>query len=132
VITDFLLEHSALVPVALLLIPIVALTLVPGSTDVSGVACSFQFVMPRPGSVELLANVALLFPAVYFAALATKRPVATFTVAVVLSAVIEAIQALIPALARSCDTGDWAMNCLGALIAAILAAITLSLANRIG
>ncbi len=158
-ITDFLLEHSALVPVTLILIPlacaglafvlvslgaerflpvvagaslipIVALTLVPGSTPVDGINCTFQFVMPRLGSVELLANIALLFPAVYFTALATKRPVATFAAGVALSAGVEATQALIPALSRSCDTGDWAMNCLGALAAAVLAAITLAIAER--
>ena len=154
-ITDFLLEHAALVPVALLAIAaacvgvgfavmrgrryqwlralvvvsgllVIALTLVPVSGDLGGRHCTVQFFVPTLGSVELLANVALLFPLTFFAALATRRPLVVLGAATVLSAAIEGVQALVPAIGRACDTNDWAMNTAGAVVAALLALITLA------
>ena len=153
-ITDFLLEHSALVPVALLALavacvgvgililragrqdvlralvvlsalPVIALTLVPASGGLGVRHCEVQFSLPTLGSVELLANVALLFPLTFFAALATRRPLLVLVGATALSAAIEAVQALLPAIARSCDTNDWAMNTAGAVVATSLAAALL-------
>ena len=154
-ITDFLLEHAALVPAALLAIAVVcvlvgvvtlrarrqgvlralvvvsalavvALTLVPAGGDPGDRGCTVQFFVPTLGSVELLANVALLFPLTFFSALASRRPVVVLAAATVLSALIEALQAVVPAIGRACDTNDWAMNTAGALVAAALAAATLS------
>ena len=82
--------------------------------------CALQFSFPTLGSVELLANVALLLPVIFFATLATGRPGLTMLAGTALSAAIEGVQALVPAIGRSCDTNDWAMNTLGALVAAVL------------
>jgi hypothetical protein len=161
VITNVLLDNSALVPVALFLVvavcvgvgllvlrarrygrrilwvlvalsvlPVVALTLVPTSRRVDGVGCVVQFSMPSPGSVELLANVALLFPPVFFATFATRRPLLMAAAGAGLSAAIEACQAVVPAIGRACATNDWAMNVLGTVLAALLAAATIALATR--
>lgn len=151
-ITDFLLDHSALVPGALALValictvvgyvalrldrpggrllpalavvaalPVLALTMSPTGRDASTRGCTVQFAWPGAGSVELLANVALLLPVAVFAALATRRPWAVLVAGVGASAAIEAVQALVPAIGRACDTNDWAMNSLGVL-AGVLAA----------
>jgi hypothetical protein len=149
VITNFLLDHPALVPVmmavipvgcvvvgyvlrarrilwtlaGLSLLPVAALTLSP----VAGrrvVSCVVQFSMPRLGSVELLANVALFVPPVFFATLATRRPLLTLAAGTALSAAIEVVQGLVPAIGRACDTNDWAMNTAGAVLAVLLATAT--------
>jgi hypothetical protein len=114
--------------VALSMVPVVALTLTPVSGRVF-VVCVFQFSMPTFGSVELLANVALLFAPVYFAALATRRPLSMLSAGVVLSAAIEAVQALLGDIGRSCDTNDWVMNSAGAVVAALLAWATMAVAR---
>ncbi|MFI5564941.1 VanZ family protein [Amycolatopsis japonica] len=147
-ITNFLLDHSALVPVAILLValvcavlghlfsakhrvlwtlagvalvPVVALTLVPTRRTIDEILCTVQFSLPTLGSVELLANVALFLPPVFFATLASRRPVTMFAAGSALSAVIEALQAFVPAIGRACDTNDWLMNTIGALLAAGMA-----------
>jgi len=158
-ITDFLLDHSALVPGALLgialacaalgyaalrrgpggsallraltalaLLLVLALTLAPAGGGAER-RCTVQFALPALGRVELLANVALLLPAVVFATLATRRPWAVLAGGVALSAAIEAAQAGIPAIGRACDTNDWAMNCLGVVAGVVLARATLALAG---
>jgi len=160
-ITNFLLDHSALIPVTmaviaivcvglgylllrarrrnvhrllwtlagLSLLPVVALTLLPTSGR-SFAFCVVQFSMPTLGSVELLANVALFFPPVFFATLATRKPLLTLAAGTALSAAIEIIQGLLPAIGRSCDTNDWAMNTAGAVVAVILASATMALTRR--
>ncbi|EMD22382.1 VanZ family protein [Amycolatopsis azurea] len=156
-ITNFLLDHSALVPVAILLVallcavlgllfagrrrilwalagvslvPVFALTLVPTGRTIDEIVCTVQFSLPTLGAVELLANVALFLPPVCFAALASRRPLAMLAAGSALSAVIEALQALVPAIGRACDTNDWLMNTLGAILGALLAAGTARPANR--
>ncbi|WP_329057899.1 VanZ family protein [Amycolatopsis sp. NBC_01480] len=160
-ITDFLLDNSALVPVVLLLIavvclsagylilrtrqhghrilrvlvvlsvlPVVALTLVPASSPADYVACVVQFSVPTVTRVELLANVALFFPPVFFATLATRRPLLMLVAGAGISAAIEAVQALVPAIGRACDTNDWAMNTIGTILAVLLASATIALTNR--
>lgn len=151
-ITDFLLDHSALIPGALALValastavgyvalrlgrpglpllpalvvvaalPVLALTMAPTGRDISTRGCTVQFAWPGAGSVELLANVALLLPVTVFAALATCRPWAVLIAGTGASAAIEAVQALLPAIGRACDTNDWAMNSLGVLAGALVA-----------
>ena len=151
-ITDFLLDHSALVPGALALValiciavgyaalrlgrpgvpllpalavvaalPVLALTMAPTGRGGSTRGCTVQFAWPGAGSVELLANVALLLPVAVFAALATHRPWAVLVIGIGASAAIEAVQALVPAIGRACDTNDWAMNSLGLLAGALAA-----------
>ena len=148
-ITNFLLDHAALVPVAILvlalvcaaigwfareqrrilwvlaalaLLPIFALTLVPAPRSrIDRVTCALQVSAPTLGSVELLANVALFLPPVLFAAVASRRPLVALAAGIALSVVIEASQALVAAIGRACDTGDWLMNTIGAVVGAALA-----------
>ncbi|SDF17938.1 VanZ like family protein [Blastococcus aurantiacus] len=160
-ITDFLLDHSALVPGALGLaalvcalvghavlrvarpgspvipalavvaaVGVLVLTMPPTGRGASIRGCTVQFAWPGPGSVELLANVALLMPVVVFATLATRRPWAVLGAGSGASAAIEAVQALVPAIGRACDTNDWAMNTLGVVVATGIAGATLALADR--
>jgi glycopeptide antibiotics resistance protein len=117
---------------ALSVVPVVALTLVPTPTrrmdDIP--LCTPDFAVPTLTSVEMVANVALLFPLVYFAALATRRPLLMLAAGVALSAGIETLQALVRSLGRACTGNDWAMNSAGAAGAALLAGCTIALANR--
>lgn len=162
-ITNFLLDHAALVPVvlavlavacvgigyvasrsrhrqrltwvlvALSMLPVVALPLVPAANSrLANVSCTVQFFVPTLGSVELLSNVALFLPMVFFATLATRRPLATLAAGACLSAAIEALQALAPAIGRACDTNDWLMNTLGAAIGVLLALGTITIVRRRG
>ena len=96
------------------MVPVVGLTLVPAARPLFREdVCTVQFALPSLGSVELLANVALLVPLALFAALATRRPLVVLAGAVATSAAIEAVQALLPTLQRACATSDWAMNSAG-------------------
>jgi hypothetical protein len=159
-ITNFLLDNPVLVPVAmaviavvcvgvgyllmrvrrydhrilwmlvgLSLLPVPALTLLP-VLGRSFVFCVVQFAAPTLGSVELLANVSLFFPSVFFATLATRRPVLMLVAGMALSAAIEVVQGLFPAIGRSCDTNDWAMNTAGIVVAVLLAGATVAFARR--
>lgn len=160
-ITNFLLDNSALVPLAMLLvavvcsaagyllprsrldrgaslvlvalslIPVVALTLVPTARPREEILCVVQFALPTFGTVELLANVALLFPAAFFATIATRRATLVFAAGVVISSAIEAVQALVPGIGRACDTNDWLMNTIGTAAAVLLASATIALAGRV-
>jgi hypothetical protein len=159
VITDFLLDHSAVVPVALLLLavvcvlvgglilrsrryghrlaavlatlsvlPVLVLTLVPAANSrTDHVICTVQFFVPTLTSVELLANLALFFPPTFFGTLATRRPLLMLAAGAGLSGAIETLQALVPAIGRACDTNDWAMNSIGAVIGVLVASCTLAL-----
>jgi VanZ family protein len=109
---------------------VIALTLVPAGRRMDEVMCTLQFAAPTLGRVELLANVALLFPLVFFAALATRRPLLTLAAGALLSAAIEAAQAVVPAIGRACDTNDWAMNTIGAVVAVLAASVTTRLLTR--
>ncbi|MFC9251534.1 VanZ family protein [Amycolatopsis thailandensis] len=156
-ITNFLLDHSALVPVAILLValvcavlgllcagrrrilwalagvslaPVFALTLVPTGRTIDEIGCTVQFSLPTLGAVELLANVALFLPPACFAALASRRPLTTLAAGSVLSALVEALQAVVPAIGRACDTNDWLMNTIGAVLGVLLAAGTRWLVDR--
>ena len=94
------------------------------------VSCQVEWVLPVPGAVEPFANVVLFVPAVFLAALLTRRPLTAAAFGVVGAALIEALQALLPTLGRSCSTGDWLANSIGALIAAGLAWIARANAAR--
>lgn len=114
---------------ALSLIPVAALTLLP-TPGRSFVFCVYQFEMPTMRAVELLSNVALFFPVVFFTTLATDKPLLTLTAGTALSESIEIIQGLIPAIGRSCDTNDWIMNTAGMITATLLATATTRLTRR--
>ncbi|WP_222196077.1 VanZ family protein [Modestobacter italicus] len=154
-----LVEHAALVPLALVLVvlgstlighlvlrrrprlltallglallPVVVLTLVPsGTSRGDDVGCTVQFAVPTLGSVELLANVALFLPPALLGTLLTRRPLLVLAAAAALSGAIEALQALVPALGRACDTNDWLMNTAGASVGVALAVVLLALTDR--
>ena len=101
------------------LLPIVLLTLVPTSREVLE-RCAVSWYLPTFGRVELMANVILFVPPVLLAAIASRRPLVAFLGGVAGSAAVELVQALTPALGRSCDTNDWLTNSIGAAIGAVL------------
>jgi hypothetical protein len=111
------------------LLPVVLLTLVPTGREVFE-RCAVGWVLPTFGRVELMANVVLFVPPVLLAAVATRRPVLALLGGVAASAAIETVQALVPALGRSCDTNDWLSNTIGALLGAALAAAAIWLERR--
>jgi len=113
----------------LAVLAVIPLTFLPGELRRSDVFCTVQFAWPAWGAVETLANIALLLPAVFFLTLLVRRPVLIVLVASACSAGIELIQAFLPALGRACDTNDWEMNTIGAVVGALLAVFTLAL-NR--
>ncbi|MET9292475.1 VanZ family protein [Streptomyces sp. NPDC003077] len=68
-----------------------------------------------------LLNVALFVPLGFFGLLATRRPLAIVLGAPALSATIEVSQALIPPIARNCDSSDFVANTIGAWLGVVLA-----------
>lgn len=110
------------------LLGVTALTFSP-SGDPGPVSCTVQFSVPFAG-LDTLANIALLLPAVLFAALSTGRPLPVFLAGTGLSALIETAQMLVPVLGRACDTNDWWMNTIGAAIGALLSLAILVLDRR--
>ncbi|GAA2363306.1 hypothetical protein GCM10009854_48770 [Saccharopolyspora halophila] len=160
-ITNYLLTYSTLVPIVLVLVGTIcvgtgylvlrsrrcgsgtlwilvvlsafpiAFTLVPTSTRMDDVTCVVQFAAPTLTRVELLANVAVFFPVVFFVTLATRRRLLMVLVGTSFSAAIEAVQAMVPAIGRACDTNDWAMNTIGTILAVMLANATIALASRV-
>ena len=153
-ITDYLLRHPWLSPAALgllvifgpvagawlvsrtklawwlcgfSLVPVAVTTLIPTARRLEGF-CAVQWSLPTPSRVELMANVVLFVAPVLLFAVATRRPASALLLGVALSVIIELVQALVPAIGRSCDTTDWSSNTIGAAIGAALgwAALRLS------
>ena len=116
---------------ALSTLPVFALTLVPSGRSQERIFCTVQFSLPAWGTVELLANLALFCPPAFFAVLVTRRPLVVFALASGVSALIEGVQALVPAIGRACDTNDWTMNTVGALVGVLLASGTLAFQHRL-
>ena len=115
---------------ALAALPVIALTLVPTSISrPDDLVCTVQFSVPTLGGVETLANIALFFPLTFFAALATRRPLLVLVAGSGLSAAIEALQAVAPAIGRACDTNDWMMNTIGTAVGVLLAWVTMTVAK---
>jgi VanZ family protein len=108
---------------------VLALTMTPAGDGGNGTFCTVQFSIPFQG-IDTLANVALLFPLTLFAALLTRRPVWVVAAASGLSAAIELVQALLPNLGRACDTNDWFMNTVGAVLAGLLSAGIIAVNRR--
>jgi hypothetical protein len=77
-----------------------------------------------------VANVILFLAPVVLMATATRRPVVVAAVAIALSAGVELLQALAPALGRSCSTSDWLANSIGAVLGGALAWAGLRLARE--
>ena len=113
---------------ALSLMPVAALTFVPVDREVFA-RCTFQWALPTPGRVELMANLVLFVAPALLATVATRRPLVVLLGAVVGSAAIEALQAAVTALGRSCDSTDWSSNAIGAAIGVLLGVAALRLAR---
>jgi hypothetical protein len=147
VITNVLIEHPWLSPSALLLliavgpllcrwsvprprlawsfaglslVPVVLLTLAPVDRDVFE-RCAMQWALPTPGRVELMANVVLFVTPVMLTGVALRRPGLAALLGCGLSASLELMQAMVPAIGRSCDTNDWLSNSVGSGIGAAIA-----------
>jgi hypothetical protein len=82
--------------------------------------CEAAWSLPTPDRVEPFANLVLFIPIAFLIAVAAKRPLLGLLAGAAFSALIEAVQALLPAIGRSCDTGDFVANSLGALGGAVL------------
>lgn len=114
---------------ALGLLAVLVLTMSPEGFRSGGVSCTVQFSVPFQG-IETLANIALLMPTTLFLGLALQRPVIALIAASGLSVLLELVQAVTPALGRACDTNDWMMNTIGAVIGALGAAVILGINRR--
>lgn len=106
------------------LVPVLALTLVPVDRDPTE-RCVVQWSLPTPGRVELMANVVLFVAPVLLGGVATRRPHLVLLVAIAVSTGLELLQAVVPAIGRSCDTNDVLSNSIGALVGAGLALLAL-------
>ncbi|MBO9041514.1 MULTISPECIES: VanZ family protein [Curtobacterium] len=114
---------------AVALVAVLVLTLLPDGARPGGATCTAQFSVPFQG-IDTLANVAMLLPLVLFLGTATNRPLTVLAGAVALSAVIELVQALAPVLGRRCDTNDWFMNSVGAVLGAVIALVICAIIRR--
>lgn len=117
-----------LILAAISLMGALVLTLSTDDNRSSGASCTVQFSVPFQG-LDTLANVAMLIPLSLFLGLATRRPLLTLAGVSGLSAFLELVQALIPALGRSCDTNDWFMNIVGGLLG-VLGAVSITALDR--
>ena len=106
------------------IVPVALLTLVPVDRELVA-RCTVQWSLPTPGRVELMANVVLFVGPALLAGVAARRPALAFVCLSGLSGALEALQALVAGLGRSCDTTDWVSNTIGAAIGAGLAAAAL-------
>jgi hypothetical protein len=122
---------GSLVPrLAALLLPaslalILAATLSPTAHRLAGVGQCGTHLTTTGGltSMQGLLNVLLFVPAAGMLTLASGRPADGIAAGIGLSAAVEAVQALIPQLGRSCQLHDLIANTLGAFAGVGLAAI---------
>lgn len=111
---------------------VAGLTLYPDGAPGSAVTCAVEWPYLAPTAVESTANVLLFVVPTFLLAVWWRRPLVAIGVGVGTSAVIEAVQALVPAIGRACDTGDWVTNGIGAVIGGAVAAVGLVWARRRG
>ncbi|MEU8223339.1 VanZ family protein [Kribbella sp. NPDC048915] len=83
-------------------------------------------------SIQGLLNVALFVPAAGMVTLAGARPGDGIAAGVGMSAAVEAVQALVPQLGRSCQVHDLIANSVGAVCGVGLAVGVQSLTRRVG
>ncbi|WP_072314958.1 VanZ family protein [Agrococcus sp. Marseille-P2731] len=107
------------------------LTLLPSPRELEiGCAIEWDVSLTAP---EPLANIVLLVPFALLVGVAIGRPAAGaalgFAAGALLSALVEAVQALVPAIGRSCSTGDLLANAIGAAIGGLLALVALHLSR---
>ncbi|MBE7323526.1 VanZ family protein [Nocardioides sp. Y6] len=123
-------QRTTAVLLALALLVVAALTLVPTSRDLER-GCWVEWTVPTPGAVELVANVILFVPVVLLLGVLLQRPLLALLTASAGSLLVETVQALAPALGRSCSTNDWLSNTIGAALGALLAVLALVLHRRL-
>lgn len=123
-------QRTTGVLLALALLVVAALTLVPTSRDLER-GCWVEWTVPTPGAVELVANVILFVPVVLLLGVLLQRPLLALLMASAGSLLVETVQALAPALGRSCSTDDWFSNTIGAALGAVLAAVALLIDRRV-
>lgn len=113
---------SFLLPASFALIP--AATLSPTAHQLSGVGNCGTHLTTTGGltSLQGLLNVLLFVPAAGMLTLASGRPADGIAAGIGLSAAVEAIQALIPPLGRSCQLHDLIANTLGVFAGVSLSA----------
>jgi VanZ family protein len=85
--------------------------------------------LPTFGRVELAANVVLLVAPALLAAVVSRRPLVALAALSALSALVETVQAVAPALGRSCSTDDWLSNTIGVVVGVALGWLALRLAR---
>lgn len=89
-------------------------------------ACSLSYGWEPFRSQEGELNVLLFVPVGAFGLLALRRVRVALPAGVLLSAAIEAVQALVPSMGRACDTADLQTNATGTLLGCLLAAAVLA------
>ena len=99
---------------AVSMLPLALLTLVPVDRELFA-RCEVRWELPTLTGPESLANILLFIAPVLLAGVATRRPVLAALAGSALSVVVEAVQAAVPAIDRSCDSGDWINNTIGAV-----------------
>ena len=110
-----------------------ALTLTPGSDDIIG--CRFALpstlgLLQLPRLTQMSLNTLMPMPLGFFGALAVRRLGLFFAVIVALPIAIEATQALIPALGRSCTMQDVVNNVVGGLVGVLVGTVLRALFMR--
>ena len=115
---------------AVALLAVAAATMYPDGAPGTAVRCAATLPRWSPTAVETVANVLLFVPPALLAGVLTRRPVRMAIAGCGLSALVEATQALVPAIGRACDTSDLVTNSVGALLGGMLAIAALAIGRR--
>lgn len=108
------------------LLAVLGLTLFPEGVRDPAIGCAVELPHLAPTAVESTANILLFVPVALLAGLRWRKPVLAIICASALSALIEGAQAIVPAVGRACDTGDWITNTIEAVVDGVLAAVALT------
>lgn len=111
---------------AIAIVVLLGITLLPDANPNPEVGCKLESFSPLDDEWNILLFV---FPTL-FAVIAARRPVLVALGGAALSAAIELVQAVTPALGRRCDLDDWLTNCTGAALGVAIGALLLVLERR--
>lgn len=117
-------RRSAWILAALTALAVLLATLSPTGRELE-VGCVLE-LEARLTAPEPLANVVLTVPLALLVGVATRKPALGAAVVVALAVAIEAVQALAPALGRSCAADDALANGVGGVLGALLAALAIA------
>lgn len=112
------------------LLMLAGLTLYPEGGADRDVTCAVGLPYFGVRAVETVANVLLFIPPVLLAGLLVRRPILAVMSGSATSVLIELVQAIVPAIGRACDTGDWITNTIGAVLGGLIALAALTLGGR--